>query len=320
MNSEVKDNIWRKNFDTAEEFLTALSPWAKSTMMFQSDAQTWLFRGQANEYELLPSAWRPGMTFCRGKILTILKPNNEGKVTLGSLLSAELGCVKAFFYHADRGGSSLPEDGAVLRDELDKISSTLSVCSDDEDIPEWPPLKLRALFGLAQHHGIPTRLLDFSRSPFLAAYFCVESLIRRNIDPRSNGRVTLWVFNNSFFEADKFMPPNQKLLPYYSIHVPTAPNHNLKAQDGLFVCQRLSLHRLADLVEMRPFTQDITTAITQYSEGELSPMYRFSLPRSQTPNLLRLLACVGVTAARLYPGFDGAKRSYDDDAWLSRYS
>jgi hypothetical protein len=48
---------------------------------------------------------------------------------------------------------------------------------------------------LMQHHGAPTRLLDFSRSPFIAAFFSFEQcFIRNDVD------VAVWAINYNFLK------------------------------------------------------------------------------------------------------------------------
>ena len=64
----------------------------------------------------------------------------------------------------------------------------LSKDETPEHLIEW--------LALMQHHGAPTRLLDFSKSPFIAAYFAFEEC---SINP--DRYIAIWAVNINFLKV-----------------------------------------------------------------------------------------------------------------------
>lgn len=129
--------------ETARELLNNLylthPRWSRSN---------WIFRGQNDaRWELVPSLFR---TWKRGA--------NPG---------LELALIRLFVSNANLAQLPIPNNSlgyfySALKPTLRQL--TTGVSYDFSHV----------VFAIAQHSGVPTRLLDFSHSPLVAAYFAIE--------------------------------------------------------------------------------------------------------------------------------------------------
>jgi hypothetical protein len=173
---------------------------------------------------------------------------------------------------------------------------------------------LRCL-AMMQHHGAPTRLLDFTKSPYVAAFFAMEQcdddaavyaldtprlwastprfdkvLTRDAVDPRVDGRF------------EQYFAQNRHALVWFG--EPSEMDRRLVAQSGLLVVPGLLDRTLDELLESY--------------DAESPLLEKVVLPRQLRAKALHKLYRMNITQATLFPDLEGLARSiaYElEEAW-----
>jgi hypothetical protein len=300
------------HFDTAEEFLSALSrrgpDWADAP-------NNWLYRGQADSrWKLLPSAFRPSAWYSDGARGPLEDPIEQA--------ARELELLERFANIANEHGLYLPEEVHAafrwlrehrlygIRGHLNRAHPWLT---------DWPPPELERLMALAQHNDVHTRLLDWTYRPLHAAFFATQEAAewaageRR---PRAAGprRLAVWALHRGLVGTLPFKRGGSSVV---ELNPPTWGNANMIAQHGCFtLVRRLPAdlysrngHALDEYYGVLIAEMEASLFEKRKFKVEECVLRRLTLPVAQAPKLLRLLEEEFVTSATAFPGYRGVARA-----------
>lgn len=125
---------------------------------------------------------------------------------------------------------------------------------------------------LAQHHGLPTRLLDWSFSPLVACFFCVKE----NLD--KDGAVYLYKARD-YKREEKI---NIKTLKKPAAFLPSHGSRRITAQSGAFTVHPDCCYEI--------------------DEPEIK---KYIIPKKLKPSFLKALSKYGINNSTIFPDLDG---------------
>jgi FRG domain-containing protein len=189
---------------------------------------------------------------------------------------------------------------------------------NDNDAAAW--------LALIQHYGGPTRLLDVTRSPYVALFFAFEPTgnsdravwaIEQLWCMTECGRIMAEAEGRPFIDVIGRTRHGQAQLVYSLVHRTPYPDPlfaSLKAFNGVFPLDpwkpetRQSAQQAMFLCAANPaltFVENLA-ALRRPTE---KVVYRFVLPASLREEVLEQLSIMNVTAATLFPDLGGLARS-----------
>lgn len=140
---------------------------------------------------------------------------------------------------------------------------------------ESPPVGQWELLAHAQHHGLPTRILDWSTNPFVALYFAVES--------GSEADAAMYTYTITNFTSTDGRDPLDLDYPI-TVQLPHV-TRRIAAQCGVF-----------------------TISHDPYTAMEGPGIEKHVFPGRLKREILNRIEGMGINRASLFPGLDGIAR------------
>jgi hypothetical protein len=258
----------------------------------------WGFRGQGNaEWPLLPSAFRPGtkLSFADESVTAPCADLREQD-------RLEYKLIQHFLYLADRVGLSIPGDAQHFR------------LPNPGAWADWPPEHVLETLAIAQHHGVPTRLMDITHDPLIAAYFAADDA-RDPSKVQQAKHLGVWAVDLSMIRQVAAISEARLI----HVTAPRASNSFLHHQDGLFLLDRKASERRVErgffetvdqaVEESWRFLEQSPAKLRYYRACPASPMAMITAPVGLAMDILDLLDREFYHRASIMPTHDNVVKA-----------
>lgn len=145
------------------------------------------------------------------------------------------------------------------------------------------------MLSLMQHHGYPTPLLDWTRSPYIAAFFAFRGVVSAG-DPSDHVRV--FMFDHRAWRQLSQLPSITCASPHLSL-LELLPLGNPR------MLPQQAVSTLTNLADVENYLEVMGRA------AGVTYLRAIDLPASERDEVMHDLRFMGITAASLFPGLDG---------------
>lgn len=307
---ESRNLVEEIRYKDTKSFLEDLSYGGKLYSLLNNH---FVFRGlSSEEYQLIPSALRKDYHFPEK-----LEFYYNEQIDLEYIqIDREYRVLKKFFDYCDINNLYVP----IIERIRNSLFSVFNIEADVKE--EWISSDLYELAALAQHYGLPTRLLDWTYNILIALYFAISGRMRKEEKSYQSDNIIIWAFDTNMIGLF-----NPQVFPLKVIRPTYNGNPNLAAQKGLFTLWttvRPIKSVSPKYIETNVFTnrEPLDSLLSNYinEQGEegvtmshLLHMYKIVIPATDITGLYNHLKKNGVDASSLFPGYFGVVKCMQED-------
>lgn len=264
-----------------------------------------IFRGvKDSAYGLVPSAYRRnGMKKLYKEARTYMIrcgswPLHDKQSTRPEF--REIMALLWFYDLANRQGLRVPDIPHAYSGNRYRDALSLSKTANAHFVEDWSEIA-----AVAQHHGVPTRMLDWTFDVDVALYFAVKDLPRKSSEAKHPEAVSLWVLNKTkaaMLRAIRFVVPKY------------CDNPNIRAQSGLFTVLDTSLTNPGtdlQIVVLNEYLGADDDALQVIESGNSPVLTRMDIPYEDALELKANFKNRSISYDSIFPGWSGVAESIE---------